>query len=381
MKKLSNKSYILIIIISIISSLIFGYITFNNFNRYAKTNKIYKEQNKSLKEEIKLTENDINASKSKINLIDEDFKNINSKSKELENIKLKSNKEEYYKYLLSSVNLNLDRDRKNSVTNSTSRFRKLRSTFYSDDEVSSKNESLSNIAINTVILNDYTASSLNKKIVSLNNKTFKNIGLYNYFENTNNYLLKEKIASIINESKFPVKEEELKNLSSNLVNIKEKVLIMYDTLLYPSDFNYNYIVNLKTTVENEKNNSQFKNNFKLDESYINDIKKINNIVLFGTDTFSQNIDYLRNFDILDKTYETSEGVQVLRYLVDSRGRLYLVEERIQGNPVSLNYYNSSGEALVNVDMGNYKVYYFNKDKTPRNKYDESMNLYNKYRRN
>lgn len=381
MKKLSNKSYILIIIISIISSLIFGYITFNNFNRYAKTSKIYKEQNKSLKEEIKLTENDINASKSKINLIDEDFKNINSKSKELENIKLKSNKEEYYKYLLSSVNLNLDRDRKNSVTNSTSRFRKLRSTFYSDDEVSSKNESLSNIAINTVILNDYTASSLNKKIVSLNNKTFKNIGLYNYFENTNNYLLKEKIASIINESKFPVKEEELKNLSSNLVNIKEKVLIMYDTLLYPSDFNYNYIVNLKTTVENEKNNSQFKNNFKLDESYINDIKKINNIVLFGTDTFSQNIDYLRNFDILDKTYETSEGVQVLRYLVDSRGRLYLVEERIQGNPVSLNYYNSSGEALVNVDMGNYKVYYFNKDKTPRNKYDESMNLYNKYRRN
>lgn len=378
MKKISNKVIFSIIIISIISSIIFSIFAYKNFNRYQQTSKLYKEQNKVLKKELKTTENDINSLKSKLDIVEKKLKKIDEKSKKFESLNINS-KEKYNNLLLSSINGNFDRDRKTSIKKRDFRFRKLRSAYYSDYEVSTLDESKSNIAVNSLLINDYIYSSFNRKVIKNNSDIFKITGVYDYYNNTNNYILKEKLAYLINENKFDGNYKNLENKTFNLLYLKENIYNLYDLLLFPSENNYEYLLAFKDKLESEKTSSKFKMDFKQDDTNKNDIKNLNNTMLFGIDTYSQNIDYLRSYDIVDKTYELDSNVQVLRYLVDNRDRLYMTEERIDGKPVTLNYYNSSGNPFLQVDMNNYKIYYFENNNSS-DKFNHSMSLYKKYKR-
>lgn len=384
MKRLNNKIYILTIIISIALISVFSYYSFLNISKNQSVNTLYKNQNKVLKEKIIKIDENINSSKSKLEVIDKKEEEILEKIKYYENLNIDLSKysNDYNRGLVNSIKGNLDLDRKNSIKDKSIRYRKLRSAYFSDDEVASKSEAINNITINSLILNDYLYTILNTKIVKNNNEVFKNIGVLNQIEENNNYMIKDTLY------KYLSKEENLKNKNllfeetKNIIKLKEESILAYDNLLYPSEYNYNYLNQTKNNLEIEKNNIAYNDKFKLNDDTLVNIKKINKQELFNIDVISQNIDYLNSLDILDKTLEEESGVQVLRYLVDNRNRLYLIEERLDGSPMTLNYYNPQGNAFSQIDMNNFKIYYFyNKsNKENLNLYNYSMKLYKTYKR-
>lgn len=384
MKRLNNKIYILTIIISIALISVFSYYSFLNISKNQSVNTLYKNQNKVLKEKIIKIDENINSSKSKLEVIDKKEEEIVEKIKYYENLNIDLSKysNDYNRGLVNSIKGNLDLDRKNSIKDKSIRYRKLRSAYFSDDEVASKSEAINNITINSLILNDYLYTILNTKIVKNNNEVFKNIGVLNQIEENNNYMIKDTLY------KFLSKEENLKNKNllfeetKNIIKLKEESILAYDNLLYPSEYNYNYLNQTKNNLEIEKNNIAYNDKFKLNDDTLVNIKKINKQELFNIDVISQNIDYLNSLDILDKTLEEESGVQVLRYLVDNRNRLYLIEERLDGSPMTLNYYNPQGNAFSQIDMNNFKIYYFydKSNKENLNLYNYSMKLYKTYKR-
>lgn len=384
MKRLNNKIYILTIIISIALISVFSYYSFLNISKNQSVNTLYKNQNKVLKEKIIKIDENINSSKSKLEVIDKKEEEIVEKIKYYENLNIDLSKysNDYNRGLVNSIKGNLDLDRKNSIKDKSIRYRKLRSAYFSDDEVASKSEAVNNITINSLILNDYLYTILNTKIVKNNNEVFKNIGVLNQIEENNNYMIKDTLY------KFLSKEENLKNKNllfeetKNIIKLKEESILAYDNLLYPSEYNYNYLNQTKNNLEIEKNNIAYNDKFKLNDDTLVNIKKINKQELFNIDVISQNIDYLNSLDILDKTLEEESGVQVLRYLVDNRNRLYLIEERLDGSPMTLNYYNPQGNAFSQIDMNNFKIYYFydKSNKENLNLYNYSMKLYKTYKR-
>ncbi|MBP2025201.1 hypothetical protein [Peptoniphilus stercorisuis] len=384
MKRLNNKIYILTIIISIALISVFSYYSFLNISKNQSVNTLYKNQNKVLKEKIIKIDENINSSKSKLEVIDKKEEEILEKIKYYENVNIDLSKysNDYNRGLVNSIKGNLDLDRKNSIKDKSIRYRKLRSVYFSDDEVASKSEAINNITINSLILNDYLYTILNTKIVKNNNEVFKNIGVLNQIEENNNYMIKDTLY------KFLSKEENLKNKNllfeetKNIIKLKEESILAYDNLLYPSEYNYNYLNQTKNNLEIEKNNIAYNDKFKLNDDTLVNIKKINKQELFNIDVISQNIDYLNSLDILDKTLEEESGVQVLRYLVDHRNRLYLIEERLDGSPMTLNYYNPQGNAFSQIDMNNFKIYYFydKSNKENLNLYNYSMKLYKTYKR-
>lgn len=384
MKRLNNKIYILTIIISIALISVFSYYSFLNISKNQSVNTLYKNQNKVLKEKIIKIDENINSSKSKLEVIDKKEEEIVEKIKYYENLNIDLSKysNDYNRGLVNSIKGNLDLDRKNSIKDKSIRYRKLRSVYFSDDEVASKSEAINNITINSLILNDYLYTILNTKIVKNNNEVFKNIGVLNQIEENNNYMIKDTLY------KFLSKEENLKNKNllfeetKNIIKLKEESILAYDNLLYPSEYNYNYLNQTKNNLEIEKNNIAYNDKFKLNDDTLVNIKKINKQELFNIDVISQNIDYLNSLDILDKTLEEESGVQVLRYLVDNRNRLYLIEERLDGSPMTLNYYNPQGNAFSQIDMNNFKIYYFydKSNKENLNLYNYSMKLYKTYKR-
>lgn len=384
MKRLNNKIYILTIIISIALISVFSYYSFLNISKNQSVNTLYKNQNKVLKEKIIKIDENINSSKSKLEVIDKKEEEILEKIKYYENVNIDLSKysNDYNRGLVNSIKGNLDLDRKNSIKDKSIRYRKLRSVYFSDDEVASKSEAINNITINSLILNDYLYTILNTKIVKNNNEVFKNVGVLNQIEENNNYMIKDTLYKSLS------KEENLKNKNllfeetKNIIKLKEESILAYDNLLYPSEYNYNYLNQTKNNLEIEKNNIGYNDKFKLNDDTLVNIKKINKQELFNIDVISQNIDYLNSLDILDKTLEEESGVQVLRYLVDNRNRLYLIEERLDGNPMTLNYYNPQGNAFSQIDMNNFKIYYFydKSNKENLNLYNYSMKLYKTYKR-
>lgn len=385
MKGLNNRIYILSIVLNIILISIFSYYSFFNMKKNKVESSLYKTQNKILKDEIKENEESINFFKSKLDVIEDResrtmemenyYKNVNFNLNTYTNI--------YNKGFLKSLSGNLDIGRKNSLVEQNMEFEKLNSTYFLEEEVFSRDEAMNNIIVNSLVLNDYLYEVLNSKIVLNNNEMFKKIGVVDQIENNNNYIVKDKLYKIL------LKDNEFnnKNLiyekSKNILKLKEESILAYDNLLYPSDYNYNYLNEAKNNLKIEKDNINYNNTFKINDSTLQNIKKINKQSLFNIDVISQNINYLKDLNIIKipmDSEDEQDNKNIIRYLVDSRNRIYLIEENL-ADDVFLNYYNSEGNALSQIDLNNYRIHYFYDKKNSEilGKYNYSMNLYKNIR--
>lgn len=385
MKGLNNRIYILSIVLNIILISIFSYHSFFNMKKNKVESSLYKTQNKILKDEIKENEESINFFKSKLDVIEDResrtmemenyYKNVNFNLNTYTNI--------YNKGFLKSLSGNLDIGRKNSLVEQNMEFEKLNSTYFLEEEVFSRDEAMNNIIVNSLVLNDYLYEVLNSKIVLNNNEMFKKIGVVDQIENNNNYIVKDKLYKIL------LKDNEFnnKNLiyekSKNILKLKEESILAYDNLLYPSDYNYNYLNEAKNNLKIEKDNINYNNTFKINDSTLQNIKKINKQSLFNIDVISQNINYLKDLNIIKipmDSEDEQDNKNIIRYLVDSRNRIYLIEENL-ADDVFLNYYNSEGNALSQIDLNNYRIHYFYDKKNSEilGKYNYSMNLYKNIR--
>lgn len=379
MSKLKNRTLVILIIIILILT---GGITFyslKNYKLHSETSLKYKNMNTVLEEKIAKTEDSINLYNSKVKAIDDNLLKMHKLSKKYDSLTLNKNIQSVEKYILKSMEGNFDKDRKNSMKNINTRYRKLRSAFFADDEVANLEEAKTNILISSALLNNFVYSKLNNDISRNNNEVYKLTGLFNAYENSN-YFVKNILAQYINKNDIPLKTVK-DNVYNNLF-IYNNVINAYDALLFPSSTNYTYLLSLRDLYTKETQNLNIKKSDDIDNNIKEMLKSLDNCVLFGFDTFSQNIDYMHDYDIIDKTFETDNGVKVLRYLIDKRGRLYCAEERINGVPKTMDYFNSSGNPFILVDMENYKIYYFSDGiKSDVNKYNQAVEIYKSYKRN
>lgn len=344
---------------------------YKNLYRNSEIKLKYNNLNEVLKEKISENKEKTNEYISKTNAIREKTKNMKLKASEYDKLKLNDDGNILNDLLISSVDGNLDVDRKNSIRENSVRYRKLRSTYFADDEVASIDEACTNILIADMEMNNYIYSFLNRKIVAHNNNVFENEGVYNYFNNTKNYLIKMEIVERLSKTKMNF--EELKNEADEILYFKEKNKNLFDAMLFPSGNNYNYLINLKNQVGNEKIVVKYEKPKSIKEELQSMEIMPNNSMVFGFDTFSQNIDYMYDYDIIDKTFETDEGIEVLRYLLDKRGRLYLAEVRKDGKPEAMIYYGADGNPFSYTDMKNFTIYDFtnNSLKDSKLKYEEA----------
>lgn len=387
MKNLSNKTLIILSIVFASLSGLLIYCSYLNFAEVSSTQAVYRDQNKELKSELKDRENSINSYQAKLDSIEVKSKELSEDANKYESLSGKIDSgaiySNYNKYLLSEFPTNFDYSRLSSLVEKTNRYRKLIATYFGDIEVGSLNEANGNILIGNVYFSDFILDYLNGKIVENNNRLFKKIGLINYYENTKNYLVKYKIFEKVNSEKknneLFYSGNELKDFTQDIVYLKAKALGGYDVLLFPDSINAAYLANQSSIIESEKKNIGY-GNFSPSKSVIDENKKIIKNTVLGIDIYSQNIDYMGSYNILDKTYELGSEIQVLRYLVDNRNRLYMVEERKNGTPTKLVYFNSSGKPFFELDIQNYNTFYFDLDnsKETKNKYNEALKLYNNF---
>lgn len=387
MKNLSNKTLIILSIVFASLSGLLIYCSYLNFAEVSSTQAVYRDQNKELKSELKDRENSINSYQAKLDSIEVKSKELSEDANKYESLSGKIDSgaiySNYNKYLLSELPTNFDYSRSSSLIEKTNRYRKLIATYFGDIEVGSLNEANGNILIGNVYFSDFILDYLNGKIVENNNRLFKKIGLINYYENTKNYLVKYKIFEKVNSEKknneLFYSGNELKDFTQDIVYLKAKALGGYDVLLFPDSINAAYLANQSSIIESEKKNIGY-GNFSPSKSVIDENKKIIKNTVLGIDIYSQNIDYMGSYNILDKTYELGSEIQVLRYLVDNRNRLYMVEERKNGTPTKLVYFNSSGKPFFELDIQNYNTFYFDLDnsKETKNKYNEALKLYNNF---
>ncbi|WP_039856633.1 hypothetical protein [Peptoniphilus sp. oral taxon 386] len=387
MKNLSNKFLFLILLTMLLTSFALGYFGYINLKKVNSVQLVYKEKNKTLKEDIKLKEDNINSIKSKLDLLKEQVKEINEIDNKYSKIQLPDSESSvmgYESYILKIFKPNYDISRYKSISEKTNSYRKLIATFFGDDEVMDLEEAKSNILIGNILMNDKIFSYLNEKVVENNNRIFKKIGLYKYLEKTNNFFIKYVIFEKISEEKSSQVEAytplEMKEFSSNILYLKDELIGIYDNVLYPDEKNILYLNDIKNAVNEEKKSINYTDNFKKYSYSIDTIKDMYNCMTLSIDINSQNIDYLNGYDILDKTFEIENNIQVLRYLTDNRKRLYLIEERSNGKPIKLVYFSASGKPYFELDIQNYKGIYFNFEKTKeiKNKYNEAIKLYNKF---
>lgn len=372
MKNLNSKTHILISSVFLIISMSIIFISFKNINNISKEDKLYKNQNKILKENIKNTEDEINNINSKLISIKDQKDKINKKSDEFSSLNLNISEEDLNKKLLVSFPTILDVDRVNKVSKDGDRYRKLNTAFFNDYEVSSTEETISNVYINSLIANNLLNSKLNKEIEDYNKEIYKIIGIKKYYELTNNFLVKEYIT----KNYSTVRDESYKNIGikeKEILNDKKLFINYYDALLYPGENNLSYLNTLNNNLAMEIEKNSFNKFDKVMD------KKLFNQMIFSFDVFSENVDYMLGYNIVDRTYETDSGVLVLRTLQDNRGRILVIEDRLDGKAINLNYYDASGEVFAQMDIDNYKVYYL-QETFVKDRYEKAKNIYEKFKR-
>ncbi|RVU55257.1 hypothetical protein [Anaerosphaera multitolerans] len=387
MKNLSNKTLTLLSIVFILLAGVLIYYSYLNFEKISSNQVFYKEQNKTLKREIDEKETSIEK-------LREDEKSLDLKLKELKEISnvydsfedsrdYETIKKLYSNHFLQTINLNFDNARNLSLVDKTNRYRKLIATYFGDIEVENLNEANGNVLISNLSFNNFIINSLNEKIVENNNRIFKKMGLIDYYIENKNYLIKtkifEKIEKDIKENQLAFSGKETKDFTDGVLYLKSKALRGYDLLLFPNSHNSEFLSNLSNNISVEKKNVEYAN-VALTDNLIKNSKEILKNMVFGIDVYSQNIDFMGSYNILDKTYELDSGIQVLRYLVDNRNRLYMVEERRNGKPTKLVYFDSSGNPFFEIDIQTYKSYYFEFDgsKEGKSRYNEAVKLYNDF---
>lgn len=380
MRNLSNKTLFTIFLIFLIGTGVFSYLTYMNFTKIMSIESVYKLKNKELKSQINSQSENLNGIISKIEATKSNLENISKIEQRyigITNFDLNAVDNEIKKYSLTTFKNNYNLSVNSDILNKDEKYRKLIVTFFQDDEVRDLNSAKNNFLTGSLILNDFINSKLQPKIFENNNRLNKMKGVFNFFNNTNNFLLKYKINNYLTEKRekdenylFP---KSINGLRSEIINLEDNLLKAFDVSLIPSKENSAYLSEIKSIIDSERANVEIlPTKDKTFELYNKNLK---NIMVLSTDLYSQNVDFLKNYKILDKTYDTNNGVEVLRYLIDDRNRIYMAEVRVDGKAKYIYYYDSSAIPFFALDIDGFKLNYLDKKS---NLYNDALRVLNKF---
>ncbi|MDQ0275247.1 putative nuclease with TOPRIM domain [Peptoniphilus koenoeneniae] len=362
---MKNRMPLIISSVFIIISMLLGFFSYKSYSEYSEKIAFEKTQNEKLKNELKTRTSEYEKFEEELKELEEKKLKIGEKSKELDAINIAIDGEAGIKDLKTSainfIGANFDIDRIKSLADRGFKLKSLNSTYYDNSSVGSIEIAKINLVYNAIKFNFEAINGMNEKITVQNNMLKKREGVFNYFKNSN-YLIKNYLYKgiISNKKKGNLKynSEDFKKSNTNILALKKSLISMYDTLLMPTQKNASYLNLELSKLEAEKNNSKtVLENAKFSEDENKRLKRIYDTMIFGIDTLSQNVDYLNNYDILDKTFAKDGKNIVVRYLLDERGRVSLIQEKIPSQLTNLYYFASDGSPFAATNLNNFNIAY------------------------
>lgn len=267
-----------------------------------------------------------------LNSIDESKKILSNKNIQLENLKNElshfnviSNKSSIGELKKSIIELNLKNlccdIRLNNIGSQTQSVMPLNSTFIYNNL--NDREILNNINFLPIYLEYSFNSSLNTDISKHNIEVLKYLGILEYLDNGNNYLIKSKLLkdytnlTNINKSAYEIYMKE-----NNYLNLfKDCEVINFQGKLSE------YTDNLDEKVEIMINNEKIENP---------DFKDINLLLVFSYDILNTGVSHLTFLNVVENSTE--------KILEDKNGRKFMINTS-DGKDEYLKYYDSKGNVF------------------------------------
>lgn len=272
-----------------------------------------KSSAKSLQEEI-------NLKKSKIDGIDNEitkFGVMTDKKNKISNMK-----EELLNTHIKLQDNNFDFSYSNFE--STNNIKPLDSYFF--DENKTEGDDKDNIIFLPLAINSYINEDLNYEISRNNYRVVQNLGILEYIESGDNYLVK---SILLNDSS---NSEVLKKRNNYLSELNKYYLNAYDNIFSDKEMTRNYIDNrmklLGSSADDEKIDLETK-----------DINKINALDAFCIDLLNSSCNHLNGFNISE-----NDGIRQLK-----KSDFVLMSEKIDDKEINLTFFNINNGKIFEIN--------------------------------
>ncbi|MGI5949322.1 hypothetical protein [Peptoniphilus sp.] len=272
-----------------------------------------KSSEKSLKEEISLK-------KSKIEGIDSEitkFGVMTDKRNKISNMK-----EELLNTHIKLQENNFDFSYSNF--NDTNNIKPLDSYFF-DDNMTEEDDK-DNIIFLPIALNSYINEDLNYEISRNNFRVVQNLGILDYIENGDNYLVK---SILLNDSS---NSEVLKKRNNYLLELNKFYLSAYENIFFEKEMTSSYIDNRMKIL----NSPDYDEAIELETK---DMNRINALDAFCIDLLNSSSNHLSDFSISE-----NDGIRQLK-----RKDFVLMSEKINDKEINLTFFNKNNGKIFEIN--------------------------------
>lgn len=272
-----------------------------------------KSSEKSLKEEISLK-------KSKIEGIDSEitkFGVMTDKRNKISNMK-----EELLNTHIKLQENNFDFSYSNF--NDTNNIKPLDSYFF--DEDMTEEDDKDNIIFLPIALNSYINEDLNYEISRNNFRVVQNLGILDYIENGDNYLVK---SILLNDSS---NSEVLKKRNNYLLELNKFYLSAYENIFFEKEMTSSYIDNRMKIL----NSPDYDEAIELETK---DMNRINALDAFCIDLLNSSSNHLKDFSISE-----NDGIRQLK-----RKDFVLMSEKINDKEINLTFFNKNNGKIFEIN--------------------------------
>ncbi|WBW50660.1 hypothetical protein O6R05_03680 [Peptoniphilus equinus] len=187
------------------------------------------------------------------------------------------------------------------------------------------------LLISSMVQNDYIVNTVNTNLLQSNVKVEQGNGLLQYYNGTNNYLLKDKIHF--------QSQDTMEKLSNNMLLLKQLGLEMMLHLNYGSNDSDGKELTALSNHLKGKNLSGYAVPKQFTEPY-------HNILKFGTDTYALVNDYTNHV----RSTESLNDGHTIHTLRDERNRIFLIED-VGETSHYLYYYDQSARPFCCYALG------------------------------
>lgn len=272
-----------------------------------------KSSEKSLKEEINLKKSKIEGIDSEITkfgvMSDKKNKISNMKDELLQiHIKLQDNKFDF-SYSNFGENNNI---------------KPLESYFF--DKSANEQDIRDNITFLPIVMNSYINEDLNYEISRNNFKVLQNLGILEYIESGDNYLVK---SILLNDSS---NYDTLKKRNNYLLELNKYYLNAYGNIFYEDEFSKKYIDNRMKILDESLNGEEVELESK-------EMNEINLIDAFCIDLLNSSSNNLKNFSVSE-----NDAIKQLK-----RGDFVLMSEKLDDKEINLTFFNKNNGKIFEIN--------------------------------
>lgn len=374
---MKNKIAIIFISVFLIASSLLTYFCFKNYEGLSSL--INAERSNKISNERKIEEADKKLSdlKNEKESLTYKFKNITEEAERLSkyenSVDTKSLIFELDNYYLSFINLKIDNEIKKNLKSESSNIKNIETTYFDNSSVKSKDVAMKNETYVSLKSSFDATYKTNEKVAELSHILKKREGMIRLLDD-NNFFFRDRASKGIEEYKkkysASFKPDDFYKRVSNILNLKSESIGLYDNILYASNENLVFVKTLRENQLNEVSKIGKLPTIESDKNISAEKENLKNSMIFALDTVSSNLNYLNEYNILDRTISENDKNLVLRYLFDNRGRILIIQEKSEG-VANLYYFGSDGMPFAMTNLKEFEIVYLDKN----NKND--INIINK----